>query len=65
MAIALKGAIIIEQKGSTLVYKAKCEKCGNVAGTTISTPAPSKGGTYTYTYHCTKCGNSQRIEIKG
>ncbi len=64
-AVALSGAVIISQEGSRLVYKGKCEKCGSISNSEVSTHSVSKGQTYGSTYHCHKCKNAQRIQIKG
>ena len=66
MAIALSGAIIIEEKGSQMKYKRKCEKCGWVDNSTVSTSAPmSKSNTTTSHFFCPKCKNNQNIKIQG
>lgn len=65
MAVALSGAVIIEQKGSQMKYKRKCEKCGWVDSSTVSTSAPFKNSTTTTHFFCLKCKNKQKIVIQG
>jgi len=65
MAVALSGAVIIQQQGSSLKYKKKCEKCGWVDNSTVSTSSPSKNSTSTTYFTCPKCRNNQKIMIQG
>ncbi len=66
MAVALSGAVIIEQKGSQMKYKRKCEKCGWVNTSTVTTGSPmNKTNTTTSYFSCPKCRNNQKIVIKG
>jgi len=64
-AVALKGAVIIEQQGTRMKYKRKCEKCGWVDNSTISTSVPSKNSKSTTSFSCPKCRNNQKVEIQG
>ncbi len=62
-AVALQGAVILEQDGSLLTYKEKCEACGHV------NPGQRKAsiggwGTYTSSFRCPRCGNNQKVEIR-
>lgn len=66
MAIALKGAIIIAEKGTTMVYKRKCEKCGWIDTSTVQATAPSSRNAKTSSsFSCPKCRNRQSVEIQG
>lgn len=65
MAIVLQGAVIIEQQGTNMKYKRKCEKCGWIDGSTVSSSSPSKNSKTNSTFSCPKCKNNQRIEIQG
>ena len=64
-AVALSGAVIVSQTISQIVYKRKCEKCGDVSGSTTTTSSVSSGQTYGSQFKCFKCNNTQRIQIKG
>lgn len=60
--IAIQGAIITKQDGSSLyTYKKKCEACGHVASGTTS-QSNSMGTTKT-SFTCFKCNNKQQVEI--
>lgn len=65
MAVAISGAVIIEQKGSQMKYKKKCEKCGWVDNSTNFGGAPSKNSTLTSSFTCPKCRNNQKLAIQG
>lgn len=64
MATALQGAIIEKQSGTTIVYKRKCEKCGDVSRTDTTTQI-NAGSIYNFQYTCVKCNNHQKVQIKG
>lgn len=65
MAVALSGAVILDQSGTRLKYKRKCESCGWVDGGSVSTSAPRKGSKVTSGFQCTKCKAKQKIVIQG
>jgi hypothetical protein len=66
MPVALQGAVIVKQNGLQISYKRKCEKCGYLENSTVSTSAPStKSSKSTSSFRCPKCGNQQKIEIQG
>lgn len=64
MATVLQGAVIIEQKGNRVVYRRKCEKCGDVSRCDTSTQI-NTGSNYSSQFTCMKCKNNQKIQIKG
>jgi len=61
--ITITGGVISKQVGSTVTYKAKCEKCGNVEPEE-SIVNVSKGVTEIYSKKCSACGNNQTIKMK-
>jgi hypothetical protein len=65
MTVALSGAVIIEEKGSQITYKNKCEKCGWVSNSTVSGSAPMRNSTTTSYFMCTKCKNNQKVTLQG
>ena len=66
MPTALQGAVIVKKDGLNISYKQKCEKCGNVSSSTISTTVSSSSSSkLTSSFRCSKCGNQQKIEIQG
>lgn len=64
MATALQGAIIEKQSGTTVVFKKKCEKCGDVSHSDTTTQINS-GSIYNFQFSCVKCKNTQKVQIKG
>lgn len=65
MVVALSGAVIIEQKGSRVKYKKKCEKCGYVDSATVDGQAPGKNTKTGSNFSCPKCRNNQKIVLQG
>lgn len=66
MATALQGAVIVKQSGTSVSYKQKCEKCGNISSSTTTTNVSSSSSSkMTSGFRCSKCGNQQKVEIQG
>lgn len=65
MAFALSGAVIVEQRGSMINYRKKCEYCGHVEGGGTTTSAPSSGNVMTSSFLCEKCRTSNEVRIQG
>lgn len=64
-AIAMTGAIIEEQNGSTMKYLKRCNYCGDVPNSSTTSSIPSIGNIFTSTFHCSKCGKNTELKIKG
>ena len=62
-AIALRGAVILNQDGNLVTYKEKCESCGHVSPGERKTSIDG-WGTYTSAFRCFKCGTNQKGEIR-
>lgn len=65
MAVALSGAVIVEQRGSLINYRRKCERCGHVEGGGTTTQAPSSGNTSVSSFRCQKCHTQTEVRIQG
>jgi primosomal protein N' len=63
--IPTQGAVIANQNGSQMSYKKKCEKCGDLSGSTHTCSVPGPRQKHTSNFRCMKCGNQQQIEIIG
>ena len=61
--ITISGGVILKQRGSSITYKIKCDKCGN-AESSENTVTVSKGVTEISTKKCSNCGNNQIIKMK-
>ena len=61
--IIISGGEISKERGSSVTYKVKCEKCGEV-DQSESTVTVTKGVTEMTTKKCTRCGNNQVIKMK-
>jgi len=61
--IIITGGVVSKQRGSSVTYKLKCDKCG-ITESAESTVTVSKGVTEVSTKKCSNCGNNQIIKIK-
>jgi hypothetical protein len=61
--VTITGGVISKQNGSSISFKLKCEKCGNVEHPE-SLVSLSKGVTEITTKKCSYCGNNQMIKMK-
>ena len=66
-AIALTGAVIIEQKehDNTIRWMQKCEKCGWVENGTHTQAAPGRGSTSSTSFTCPECKGRQDVRSQG
>jgi hypothetical protein len=62
-AVALTGAVIINQDGKMMTYMKKCEKCGTMPPERTTSLIPT--GTLSYSFTCLKCRAHQEIKIIG
>jgi predicted nucleic-acid-binding Zn-ribbon protein len=65
MAIALTGAVIVEDSGNMITYRKKCQSCGYVEGGGNITTPPSRGTTMSSAFMCMKCRTMNEIRIQG
>jgi hypothetical protein len=61
--ITISGGVILKQNGLSIIYKPKCDNCGN-AESTESKVTITKGVTEITTMKCTNCGYNQTIKMK-
>ena len=66
MPAALRGAVIIgtRPEWKEVTYRKKCERCGWVDHSTVTTGVGT-GGVLTSGFNCPNCRQSQTIEITG
>ena len=68
MAIALSGAVIVDDSGPMIRFEEKCERCGAMQPGVRSTTRHAIGDTASRlrsSFKCVKCGNHQDVEIRG
>lgn len=65
MAIALTGAVIVEDRGGLTNYRKKCEVCGYIEGGGTTTSPPSRGSISVSSFHCQKCRSRNEVRIQG
>ncbi|RPH31148.1 MAG: hypothetical protein EHM93_14680 [Bacteroidales bacterium] len=61
--ITISGGVISKESGTSVSYKLKCEKCGQI-NDSESTVTMTKGVTEISTKKCSFCGNVQMIKMK-
>jgi len=64
-AIALVGAVIESQNGSSMSYYKRCNFCGDTPNSTTSGSIPSYNSVLHSTFRCNKCGKTTELKIKG
>jgi hypothetical protein len=63
-AIALCGSILIENDGTTITYKKKCDNCSHIEPGTTTTSI-SRGSIFNSSEFCSKCKNTYNLKIQG
>lgn len=61
--VIITGGVVLKQNGTSVTFKSKCEKCGNVDNAE-ATLTLMKGVSEITTKKCLKCGNSQIVKMK-
>jgi hypothetical protein len=61
--VAITGGVVLRQKGSSVTFRPKCEKCGN-AENIESTLTLMKGVTEIATHKCSCCGSNLVTKMK-
>jgi hypothetical protein len=62
--VALEGAVILAERGSSFTAHHKCESCGH-AQDTFSDSIPPVGSIATGAFMCTWCARSQNVRLEG
>jgi len=65
MATVLKGAVIIRQDASTLVYRHKCESCGELDISESHGGQISPPNVMVESFYCVGCEKHQEVRIQG
>lgn len=61
--ITIAGGEVLSHRGTTVTFKLKCDKCGNIDESESSITV-MKGVTEVTTKKCSFCGNNQIIKMK-
>ncbi len=62
-ALAVRGAIIVNQDGSTVQFKKKCTQCGHEESSRSTMPI--RHGMIRVSFFCPKCRKARQVEIQG
>lgn len=61
--ITISGGVISRSKNTSVTFKLKCDKCGNISDTEVSTTV-MLNVTEVITRKCDFCGHNQIIKMK-
>jgi len=61
--ITISGGEVLKQNGSSITYKLKCSRCGNIESSE-ATITIMKGVTEVTAKRCSNCGNNQIVKMK-
>lgn len=63
MAIEVTGGIIVNERGTVVTYRQKCERCGYVYDYNKTTIVPAYSTRSARNFTCPECGNYQEVSL--
>lgn len=64
MTIEMTGGKIVNERGTVVTFRQKCEECGYVYDFNKTTIVPAYGSRKVRAFTCPKCGNYQEVEAR-
>ncbi|MGI9049277.1 MAG: hypothetical protein ACR2GU_07890 [Rubrobacteraceae bacterium] len=64
MAIEMTGGKIMDERGTVVTFRQKCESCGYVFDWNKTTIVPAYGSRKVRAFTCPECGNYQEVEVR-
>jgi primosomal protein N' len=64
MAIEMTGGQIVNERGTVVTFKQRCEACGYVFDWNKTTIVPAYGSRKVRAFTCHECGNYQEVEVR-
>ena len=64
MTIEITGGEIINDRGTVVTFRQKCESCGFVYDFNKTTIVPAYGSRKVRAFTCSECGNYQEVEAR-
>lgn len=64
MAIEMMGGKIVNERGTVVTFRQKCETCGYVFDWNKTTICPAYGSRKVRSFTCPECGNLQEVSVR-
>ena len=64
MTIEMTGGRIVNERGTVVTFRQRCEKCGYVFDWNKTTIVPAYGSRKVRPFTCPECGNYQEVEAR-
>ncbi len=64
MTIEMTGGKIVNERGTVVTFRQKCENCGFVYDWNKTTIVPAYGSRKVRAFTCLECGNYQEVEAR-
>jgi predicted RNA-binding Zn-ribbon protein involved in translation (DUF1610 family) len=64
LAIEVTGGVIVNERGTVVTYRQKCEECGYVYDYNKTTIVPAYSTRSARNFTCPECGNHQEVELR-
>jgi rubredoxin len=64
MAIEMTGGKIVNERGTVVTFRQKCENCGYVFDWNKTTIVPAYSSRKVRPFTCPECGNYQEVEVR-
>ena len=64
MAIDMVGGEIVNERGTVVTFRQKCENCGFVHDFNKTTIVPAYSSRKVRPFTCPRCGNYQEVEVR-
>ena len=64
MAIEVTGGIVVNERGTVVTYRQKCERCGYVYDYNKTTIVPAYSTRSARNFTCPECGNYQEVSMR-
>jgi hypothetical protein len=64
VAIEMTGGVIVDERGTVVTFRQKCENCGYVFDWNKTTIVPAFSSRKVRPFTCPQCGNYQEVELR-
>lgn len=64
MAIEMTGGKIVNERGTVVTFRQRCESCGFVYDFNKTTIVPAYASRKVRPFTCRECGNHQEVEVR-
>jgi rubredoxin len=63
LAIEVTGGVVVNERGTVVTYRQKCEECGYVYDYNKTTIVPAYSTRSARNFTCPECGNYQEVSV--